>query len=313
MSLLRRYLFLVLAICTALAVGVAVGGGPLQGRLAADAQTVNSRTTELRLQIDSLRRSASFDEAVTSATSEWLVRDRLGDQAIALLVLPKVQEGTVTAVNDVIAQAGGSVTVTVRIAPDVVNPAKKTYVDSVTDSSVQGRDDVAAVAGPETYQRLGALVARAYVGSGDDTAIDEESAEISAELQGARLVSTSADPARRGTLVVVLAPAASPPGALTTASNVISSQLVTAVAAASDGALVASPPSGSARGGLLNTLARAAPLGDVALSTLNVIDTAAGRVAAVYALVATAHGQQGQYGSSTGEVQLPPGLTTGGD
>lgn len=313
MSVLRRYLFFLLAMCTALAVGIAVGGGPLRGRLAADTSTVDSRTAELSDQVTTLRRGSLFDDAVTSATTQRLVRNRLAGHTVALLVLPRVSDATVADASDVIGQAGATITVTAQVSADVINPAKKTYVESVADSSLKGRDDVSAAAGPETYQRIGALVARAYVGHGDDTVFDEEAADISAELQGARLISTPADPTLRGALVVVLAAGASPRSQLTTASNVISSQLVTAVAAASDGALVAAPPSSSTPGGLLNTLARVTPAAGTSLSTLNVIDSPAGRVAAVYALAATADGQPGQYGTSTSQVLLPPGLASAAD
>lgn len=309
MTVLRRYLFFFLVVCTALAVGISLGGGPLQGRLASDGHAASPRTTELSQTVTSLRRGRLFDDAVSKATSHQIVRNRLAGRAVALLVLPTVDQATAVAVTDVIEQAGGAVTVAAHISPDLVNPAKKAYVDSVADSSLKRRDDLRRVAGAETYERISALVARAYVGRGHDTAFDEEAADIDAELQGARLISTQETSVRRGALVVVLAPEASARGETATASNTISSHLVTAVAAASDGALLAGPPSSSSPGGLLNALTKTSQTTDLALSTLNVIDSPAARVAAVYALAATADGQPGQYGVSTSGVHLPPGLT----
>lgn len=137
MTVLRRYLFFLLAMCTALAVGIAVGGGPLRGRLAADTSTVDSRTAALSDQVTTLRRGSLFDDAVTSATTQRLVRDRLAGHTVALLVLPRVSDATVADVGDVIAQAGATITVTAQVSADVINPAKKTYVESVADSSLK--------------------------------------------------------------------------------------------------------------------------------------------------------------------------------
>ncbi len=309
MITLRRYLFFVLAVCTALAAGIALGGGPLQGRLEPDEQAVSSRTSQLSQTITSLRRQQLFDDAVSEATTRRVVRDQLAGRTVALLVLPTVPDSTVAGVSGAIAQAGATVTVRAHLSPDLIDPAKKAYVDSVADGSLQGRDDLPQLAGAPTYERISALVARAYVGRGQDTEFDEEAADIHAELEGARLVSTREPPLRRGALVFILAPgAATTRSAAATASNVISAQFATTVAAASDGALVAAPPSASSPGGLLTALAKAGRPTDVPLSTLNVIASPAGRIAAVYALAATANGQPWEFGTSPSGIRLPPGL-----
>lgn len=309
----RRYLFLLLVVCTALAVGIALGGGVLQGRLAAQEQTDSSRTTELRQTVASLRSAQLFDGAMSAATSPQILHDRLAGRTVALLVLPEVAESTVLAVTGALGQAGGTVTVTAHLSPDLLNPAKKTYVDSLADSSLKGRDALARAAGAGTYERISALIARAYVGSGAETDFDNEAADIHAELRGARLVSSQEDPLRRGALVLVLAPEASGSSELTTASNLISTQLVRTLAAAGDGALVAGPPSSSSPGGLLRELTETRQVKAEPLSTLNVIDSPSGRLAAVYALGATADGQPGHYGTSTSGVLLPPGLAPAAD
>lgn len=304
----RRYLFFFLVVCTALAVGIALGGGPLQGRLASDEQTDGSHTPELSSTVAALRKAQLFDGAMSAAMSPQVVHDRLAGRTVALLVLPQVRESTVVAVNDAVLQAGGAVTVTAHISPDLVNPAKKAYVDSLADSSLRGRDDVAPAAGAGTYERIGALVARAYVGHAGRTDFDAEAADIHAELEGARLVSTEESPLQRGALVLVLAPAASASGELATASNLIATQLVSTLAAASDGVLVAGPLSSSSAGGLLSRHTLVKQVHDGTLSTLNVIENPSGRIAAIYALGATADGQPGRYGMSASGAQLPPGL-----
>lgn len=309
----RRYLFFVLALSTALAVGIALGGGPLQGRFASQERAVSARTAELNRTVVSLRRNQLFNDAMNAATSRQVVRNQLVGRTVALLVLPGVGASTATGVTNAVEDAGATVTVSAHISPDLINPAKKTYVDSVADSSLKGRDAVAQAAGVETYERISALVARAYVGHGDHTDFDAVAAGIDAELQGARLVSLEKKPVRRGALVVVVAPGASPRSELTTASNVIQSQFVAVLAAASDGMLVAAPPSSSSPGGLLNAVKSLTRTTDLPISTLNVINSPSGRVAAVYALAASADGLAGEYGVSTSGARLPPGLTSVAD
>lgn len=313
MITLRRYLFLLLAVCTALAAGIALGSGPLQGRPPSDERLASSRTAELSQAVTSLRRARLFDDAVMAATSHQVVRDQLAGQTVTMLVLPRVPDSTVAGASEAISRAGGTVTVTAHISPDLIDPAKKAYVESVADGSLQGRDDVPQVVEAQTYERIGALVARAYVGRGEDSDFDEEAADIHAELEGARLVSTQEPPLRRGTLVLILAPGAATRSAAATAANVISTQLATTVAAASAGALIAAPPSASSPGGLLTALPKAEQPADVAMSTLNVIDSPAGQVAAVFALAATANGQPGEFGTAPGGPHLPPRLAPVGN
>ena len=77
---------------------------------------------------------------------------------------------------------------TVKVADDYVDPAKKTYVDTVAEQSLESAPDLEAAAGDETYERIGALVARAYVGHSGSSTFDEEANKIDSELAGAKLV-----------------------------------------------------------------------------------------------------------------------------
>lgn len=308
MITLRRYLFFLLAVCTALAAGIALGSGPLHDPPQTDQRVAGSGTTELSQTVTSLQRQHRFDDAVSAATTPRVVRDQLAGQTVALLVLPTVPDSTVAGVSGAVTQAGATITVTAHISPDLIDPAKKAYVAGVADGSLAGRDDLPDMTGAQTYERISALVARAYVGHGQDTNFDAEAADIHAELEGARLVSTQEPPLDRGTLVLILASEAATRSPAATASNVISAQLATTVAGASDGALVATPPSGSSSGRILSALSKAGGPAGVRLSTLNVIASPAGQIAAVYGLAATANGQAGHFGTSPKGIRLPAGL-----
>jgi hypothetical protein len=91
------------------------------------------------------------------------------------------------------------------------------------------------------------------------------------------------------------------------ASSLIASTLVGRLSIAARGAVVATPPTGTAVGGVIATIRDS---GDSSrrLSTLNVSDGAVAQVAAVYALAAAARGKGGEFGVSGSMTTLPPRL-----
>lgn len=310
MTALRRYLFGVLAICTAFAIGVALGGGPLRGSFV----NVNAREAKASATAHSAlsyaHRSSLLDAALSAAATRRLVSGRLTNRSVTVVALPQVPQATVAGLVDAVRLAGGLTPVVARLSADIVNPAKKTYVDSVASSSLQKRHDVPVRAGADTYERIGAVLARAYVGTGTSTTFDSEASGIDAELQGARLVTLEDPPLRRGSLLLVIAPRSVSRGQYAAASRIIQGQLVTALARRSDGAVLVSGGSeGSAN------VTQGWPRGlraGVPLATLNVSTGPASRVAAVYALAAAANGRTGDYGVSGRSAQLPPGLAVPG-
>jgi hypothetical protein len=204
-------------------------------------------------------------------------------------------------------QAGALQPLVVHLMPDVVDPAKKTYVDSVARGALKHRRDIANAAGHDTYQRIGAVLARAYVGSGAQTAYDAESRDIDAQLQGAKMVTLSQPPVRRGSFVAVIAPRTDGQGQYAAASQVIEAQLVTALASRSDAAvLLSAAPAGS------GSPVAGWPKADrhsARLSTLNAAAGPASPVVAIYALLAAAEGTPGNFGVIGRKVRLPAALT----
>ena len=72
--------------------------------------------------------------------------------------------------------------------------------------------------------------------------------------------------------------------------------------------MVASTPTSSSTGGLINVLSADKSLDSERLSTVNVINSASGQTAMVFALAAAATSAPGHYGVEGDEVVLPPGL-----
>ncbi len=307
MSFVRRYLVVILAACVALAVGIALGAGPLQKDDGDDTASLKSDKADLEDRVTSLEEAAVFDESVSKALSGVLLKDKLADRGVTVVVLPGVDDSVVAASTAVITRAGGALRAIVRLNTDLLDPGKKTYVDSVATGSIKGAEDLSALTDASTYERLGALLARAYVGTPDDDVFDPEAAKIDSELQGAKLTSLEDEPPRRGNLVVVLADDEHGDSSLSTAKVVIAHDIVSALTSRSQGIVVAAPPPSSSEGGLIAELAADEAL-SAQLSTINVLDSTAGRTTMVYALLASAAGAPGNFGVDGDEAVLPPGL-----
>jgi Copper transport outer membrane protein, MctB len=307
-TLLRRYVFAFVAVCLAFAGGVAIGNGPLQGttKVHNDASLVdaNSRLSE---QIAVLRQDQAFSQALGKAAGPALLAGKLKNTSVALFVLPGVAKATVSGVSQAVAAAGGEIVISAHLSATLVDPGKKTYVDSVATNSLLGLKDLNSSAALSTYRRIGILLARAYTGSRNKLAVDDEATRIDAQLQGARLVSLDDPLQRRASAVIVLATGDHGGGNDVYAMHQIESQVVDSLATDCDGLLLGAPASASQPGGLIDTVT-ASPEMTNAIATLNVVDTPAGQTAAVAALVAVIDGQPGSFGMKGDVAVLPPAL-----
>jgi len=304
---LRRYVFPLFAVCVALAVGIALGTGPLRGSAAEGGEP--GADEELTDQVQSLENGQAFAESVAESSSAGGRDGGRPGSAVTIVVLPGVSDSEVEEAQQAVATAGGVVAATVEVSADYLDPAKKTYVETVASTSMRTAESLSSVADSETYEQIGALVARAYVGNKKDASVDDEANKIASELTGAKLVKVAETPTRRGTLTVVLAPGSHGQGAEMDARNTIVGDLVAAVAAKGNGTVVVTPPSGTDNGGVVDALVADPATQELRLSTLNVVDGATADAAMVLALRAAALGKAGQYGVlPDGEVALPPGL-----
>jgi hypothetical protein len=308
-SFIRRQIFGLFGAGMTLAVGVALGAGPLQGDdggSGADASNVTAG--ELSDQVDALEAAQAFDDATIAGLAPGLLEGRLAGRPVTLVVLPGVPDDRAEAARVAIKAAGGTTAITAELSDGLLDPGRKTYVSSVAASSLDGADDLAKTAGAEPYQQMGALVARAYVGHGDAVTIDDEATKIDSELQGAKLVTVSGEPQQRGSLTVVLATAAHGGDVEAEALQLISTSIVRGLAAGGDGTVVVTPKTGADAGGLVDAVADDAGFSKLRVSTLNVAEGPASDVAMVYALAAAAGGKAGAFGVNGSDVVLPPGM-----
>jgi copper transport outer membrane protein MctB len=308
MTMLRRYVFAFVAVCLAFAGGVALGNGPLQGSAKVhDDVSLTHANARLSDRIATLRQDQVFSQALGKAAGPALLAGQLKNTSVALFVLPGVTKTTVLGVSQAVAAAGGEIVISGHLSPMLVDPGKKTYVDSVATNSLHGLKDLDSSAALPTYRRIGILLARAYTGSRDKLAVDDEASRIDAQLQGAKLVSLHDPLQRRASAVIVLAAGDHGEGDDIYAQHQIESQVVDALATDCDGLLLAAPAPASQPGGLIDTVSASSEMTN-AIATLNVVDTPAGQTASVAALVAVIDGQPGDFGMLGDVPVLPPTL-----
>ena len=310
MTALRRSIFAIVAVCAAFAAGIALGNGPLQGSSTSnDSVSLSHANATLGDQIVALRQDKAFSEALGKVAGPTLLHGQLANTAVGIFVLPGVRPATVAGVSAAVKDAGGELAVVAHLSPTLVDPGKKTYVDSVASNSLKGVKDLPSADGLPTYSRIGALIARAYTGTSNALAVDNEATQIDAQLQGAKLVSLAGPLQRRASAVVVLSAGDHGNADSVYAAHQIDLQVINALAAQSDAVLVAAPATASQPGGLIYEV-NDSSTGTNAITTLDVVGTAPGQIAAAGALAAAVSGQPGAYGMKGDVPALPPSFTT---
>ncbi|MGF9755801.1 copper transporter [Microvirga sp. 0TCS3.31] len=297
MITLRHHLLTIVAVFLALAAGIVLGGGPLSdvGPTAATSSGASDATpAEDRAQTD-------YTESVVSALGPATVGGRLADRSVAVVTVPGADEQVVTALTEQVTAAGGTVSARYDLSEDIVDPGQKSLVDTLGSQLLtqQAEGDVAAEA--STYDRIGQLLGLAVAtkeAGGQD--VNGKARAIVDAVSGAGLMADPGEVAQRSPLVLlVLGTDADDEG-----SDAILAGLAQGLAVQAGGVVVAGVTSDGGEGQLGRL--RADPA-SAAVATLDGIDTAAGRVAAVLTLQRSLTTPGGAFGASGADGPVPLG------
>jgi hypothetical protein len=311
----RYHIVSIVSVFLALAVGVALGGGPLKGEvdntLVDQVQADRERKAELQEEINALRITNEFSDEFADTIAPGLVGGTLKGRSVTLVVLPTAQQAEVSALGDMVETAGGSVGGTVRIGDGLLDVENKQLVDELGSQLLDGASDVSVPADASGYERVGALLARA-IGTDKEPggeAVDGTSDSILAGLSTAGLLSAEDDLERRGSLVLFVAGSGDAAGAEAQGTNSIVTTLVSAVDADTDGAVVAGPVASARAGGLVRAI-RDDVVAARDVSTVDVLGRSAARVVSVMALAGQGQGQTGHYGAVDAADGAMPGAAS---
>jgi hypothetical protein len=302
----RYHVVSIVAVLLALAAGVVLGGGPLRdgGTALAGQPDADRRSAQLEAQVDALRAGDRFADDFATTIAPGLLDRTLRRRVVTLVALPTARQADVSAIEKLVAVAGGRVGGSLRAGEALVDVGDKQLVDEL---GAQLASQLPGGADGGTYERMGALVARAVGTTRPGGArVDRASTTILGALDAAKLLSTTGRVSRRGDLVLFVDGA--PDAARREGGGAVVASLATSVDAGTAGAVVAGPLASASGGGAVRAV-RADARTTREVSTVDALGRSAGQAVTVLALAGQAAGTSGQYGTGPGAEAAVPGAS----
>lgn len=310
----RYHLVSLIAVFLAVALGIVIGTTQLNGpilddlenqvdALEQDKRSLEDQTRELQGQLDT---SQEFESIVGPALVEGALS---GTSVLLVSTTEDVSADDVEAVSSLISDAGGTVAGQISLTPAFTDPA----TESSLQSYVTGSGLPAGITLPEVDdagQLVGSLLAQVLLVSPDATDPENpapDSAATSSVLAGLSaldVLRTESDSVTPANVALVLT-AGEFTGRHAEDRNDTLVDLVTALDERGSGVVVAGDAESARGNGLVGTI-REDPEVASAVSTVDNIGTAAGRISAVLALRAEAAGTSGAYGTGEETQPVPP-------
>ena len=127
----RYHLVSIVSIFMALAVGIVLGAGPLEGdigaRLTEQVTALRAEKAQLRTDLDAARRDTSARDTFASAVAPSILKDRLTGKTVALVVAPGAEADLVKNTTASLVAAGAKVGSTITLTDSWADPAKRTF------------------------------------------------------------------------------------------------------------------------------------------------------------------------------------------
>ncbi|GEL93350.1 copper transporter [Cellulomonas composti] len=315
----RYHLVSLISVFLALAVGIALGAGPLKETIG---DTLTGQVEQLRTEKDDLRTeldrtSADLDDANSyiDAAGPQLLDGALADRRVAVVALGDVPEDERTAIDARLDQSGATVTAHVTLTDAWFDSDLRSYRQALASLLAENLDPVPADGATLDAQLAQALVqGLAGADPAAPDALTADAANILAILsQGDNPMIALADPVTTGAdAIVVLAVPVSTDGDDTSPTpqpeqSSIDAQIAVVQAAQglTEGAVLVDGPRGA--GSLVDAVLDDDSLA-AALTTVSGADEVAGQVNGPLALAARIGGTNGHYGFGDGETPVPPAV-----
>jgi hypothetical protein len=286
----RTHVVTLVAIMLTLAVGVALGGGPLSevGR-----GTLSSATTT---EDDKSAVTADFGDTFARSSAGQLYARGLDTHPVAVVTLPGAPEGVASGLTTEIERAGGTLTATYAALPALVDPTEKSLVDTLGSQLMTQLDSDAIDEGAPTYERIGQLLGTAIASTEPTGApVEDGTTAIRQSLAGAELVTgPEGEPKRAPLVLVVLGD---------DVDDDVLAGLLAGLAARSVG-VVAAGDTAAGSGDLAGL--RTSPLAE-SVATVDGAERDLGRVTAVLALIRALKTPGGSFGASGSDGAVPLG------
>ena len=242
----------------ALAGGVALGGGPLQGDRSTSASDGRDGTApeQTQAEVRSQEHATAFDDAYVRATAPRVLRDGLEGRTVAVVTLPGVDPDRVTAVRELVGVAGGAVTVEARVRGAFLDLGNRQLVAELARQTQDAaRTPVGVPAGSEGYELAARLLGHALLDDRDAGAPADATGEgVLAGFTTARLLTLDEPVTRRASAVVLVAGAPTGTTDQRRGAATIVATLAEGLDASGDGAVLAGPAAAGAADGVIGVL-----------------------------------------------------------
>ena len=305
----RYHLVSLIAVFLAVALGIVIGTTALNEPILADIKhqvsalekdkrSLEDRTQQLQSQVEG---SDTFAEAVAPT----LVSNTLtGRSVLLVLTTEDVPADTVDQTTALIKQAGGTVSGTLTLQPEYSDPSTATSLQNyVTGSGLPA--GVTLPATDDAGKLTGALLAKVLMIPPGGSAPDRAAiSSVLAGLSALNVLTAEGDSVAPANYAVMLTAGAFT-GSDAADRNATLAKLATALDSAGSGAVVSGDVPSAAKNGLIGVI-RDDPTLSAALSTVDNVGTAAGRVSTVLALDSEGDGTSGKYGVGQDTQPVPP-------
>ncbi len=313
----RYHIVSIVSVFLALAIGIALGGGPLKGEvdntLVDQVKMDRSAKADLRDQIRQLKSTNKFTDDFAKQVAPTLLDGSLRGHTVDLVLLPGADPASVTALSGLVTTAGGTVGGTVRVGSGLVDASNKQLVDELGTQLAASASGVDVPPDASPYEQMGMLIARAIgTGTAGGARVDDTADSILAGLSTAGMMSAEGDLNRRGDLLLWVAGAPMGQGSQQDGTGSIVTTLVATADAATKGVVLAGPASSAEPGGVLQAV-RQDVTASRDVSTVDTLNRTAAQVVTVMALAGQAHGESGQYGSVNAANGPMPGAQASAD
>ena len=310
----RYHLVSIVSIFMALAVGIVLGAGPLKGdigtRLTEQMTALRAEKTQLRTDLDTVRRDAAARDTFSAAMAPAVMKGRLAGKTVALVVAPGVDADLVKSVTGSLASAGARVGSTVTLTDNWADPSKATVRNTVASPFASL---VKAPVGASPDQLASTVLARAIL-TGSDYSTERLPTSATAALNGLKagdLISVTPDQIVPSSSVVFLGGAVKGSTKAETEARLAAYvQLVRVLDTAGSGVVVVAKTNTTDRGSAdMVAAVRAESDAVKVISTVDDADLPMGLGTLVLALAEQQAGGAGQYGLASDAKAILPDLT----
>jgi len=301
----RYFLVSIVAIFFALAIGIVLGSGPLEGNINDAIKGTNEQLAAekkaLQADIVVLEDGMAASQDYAAGVQPLVVSSQLTGQTVAVVLLPGGSDSQLESAVAAIEASGARIGSTVRLTDAWSDPEQQDLLSRVAEGLDKGEtSSIGAVAG-------GQALADALVTTSGGNRVDPTGVSVVTGLAEAGFVDV-ADPRelRPASLALVVAPDGDPDSALTEAYL----PLIEALDSDGRGVVVGGAEPATLEGGMIQTV-RTSDLAD-AVSTVDDLDLSMGAGTVLLALVQQLQGGVGQFGLHTGAEAVVPEQSTDG-